>query len=127
MSSSSTYYLFGKNNFKSEAYIDAFLRGKDLMYNATVMTTGRFLSGEVKLDVAIRLLSGGDALDLSVLFDIAHCAVTKILYHVLLEWIIRIGIGDIGMKKYLGDAEVIQKLVLDFPKGPLVYSKMQLV
>ena len=65
----------GEKQFKSEAYIDAFLKGKDSMYDANCKTTGGYISGEVKLAVTLRLLAGGDALDLGLIFDIGsnHC------------------------------------------------------
>ena len=45
------------------------------MLNANVETTSDFILGEVKLDIAVRLLADGDALDLAIIFDIYldHC------------------------------------------------------
>ena len=60
----------GEKEFKSEAYIDAFLKGVDPMYDAHCISTGGYVSGEVKLAITLRLLAGGDALDLGILFDI---------------------------------------------------------
>ena len=57
----------GEKEFKSEAYIDAFLKGKDPMYDAHVCTSGGYVSGEVKLGIALRLLAGGNAIDLGVI------------------------------------------------------------
>ena len=37
----------GESNFKSEAYIDTFLKGKDQMYDAHVKTSGDYIAGEL--------------------------------------------------------------------------------
>lgn len=62
----------GEQNFKSDAYIGAFLKGKDQMYNANMKTTGVYGAdeGEGKVTIALLLLGGGGALDLAVMFDI---------------------------------------------------------
>jgi len=106
----------GEKQFKSEAYIDAFLKGKDPMYEANTQTTGGYISGEVKLAITLRLLAGGDALDLGVMFDVQtdHC--TKIMYDVLLSWIIRPDIGDLNMMKYLGNKRAMSRVSAGFSK-----------
>ena len=40
------------------------------MYDAHVLASGGYISGEVKLAITIRLLAGGDALDLALIFDV---------------------------------------------------------
>ena len=37
----------GEKQVKSEAYINAYLKGKDPMYDANVQTAGGYVSGEV--------------------------------------------------------------------------------
>ena len=69
---------------KSEGYIDAFLKGKDYMYDANVATTGGFISSEVKLGIATWLLAGGDVSYLSVIFDAHFYHCKRMLYEVLL-------------------------------------------
>ena len=61
----------GEQEIKSESYIDAYLANKDSMFMAHEKTSGGFISGETKLGLTLRLLAGGDALDLGVMFD-AH-------------------------------------------------------
>ena len=41
------------------------------MYKAHEKTSGGFISGEIKLTITIRMLAGGSALDLAVLFDVS--------------------------------------------------------
>ena len=67
----------GEKSFKSESYIDAFLKGKDRMFDAHEKTSGGYISGETKLCITLRLLASDDVNDLGVLFDISpnHCAV----------------------------------------------------
>ena len=52
----------GEKAFKSEAYIDAFLRGKDFMYDANIATTGGYIAGKGKLAMTLCILAGCDAL-----------------------------------------------------------------
>ena len=106
----------GEKEFKSEAYIDAFLKGTDPMYEANTKTTGGYISGEVKLAITLRRLAGGDALDLGVIFDVQtdHC--NKIMYEVLLKWIMKTDIGDLNMSKYLGDKQAMAKVSAGFSK-----------
>ena len=59
----------GESNFKSELYIDAFLKGKDHMHGENTKVTGACIPGGVKLAITLRLLAGGDALDVGVMFD----------------------------------------------------------
>ena len=106
----------GGKEFKSEAYIAAFFKGKDPMYDANVKATGGYISGEVKVAIALRLLAGGDALDLAVMFDVHSDHCTVILYQVLLHWIIKPNIGNLNMKKYLGDKEAMAKVSKGFAK-----------
>ena len=76
------------------------------MYDANVQTTGGYVSGEVKLAITLRLLAGRDALDLAVMFDVHSDHCTKVMYDVLLHWVINIDIGDMNMIRYLGDKEI---------------------
>ena len=71
----------GEKNFKSESYIDAFLKGKDSMFDAHEKTSGGFISRETKVGITLRLLAGGDINDLGVLFDITpnHCTLLMLV------------------------------------------------
>ena len=42
-----------------------------MMHNAHANTSGGYVCGEVKLGITLRLMAGGDALDLGALFDIS--------------------------------------------------------
>ena len=91
----------GERKFKSESYIDAFLRGKDNMFVAHELTSDEYISSETELAVTLRLLAGGDSYDLGVIFNISfeHC--DQIIYSVLKDWIIDRNIDKIDMEDYL--------------------------
>ena len=109
----------GERGFKSEAYIDAFLEGEDLIYNrskqlhqANKLTTGGYICGEIKLAITLRMLAGGKALDLAVIFDISESHCKKIFIDVAENWIIKADIGEINVESYLKD-EIKMKKVSD--------------
>lgn len=49
------------------------------------------MTGEMRLAISIRLLYGGDILDLGVMFDISSHIITILMYDVLLNWVIKTG------------------------------------
>ena len=106
----------GESKFKSESYIDALKKNKDQMYDANVKATGGYISGEVKLAIALRMLAGGDSYDLAVIFDVHFDHCSRILQEVLLNWVIKTGIGDLNMVKYLGDKEAMARVSAGFSK-----------
>ena len=106
----------GERNFKSESYIDAFLLTKNKMFLAHEKTSGGYISGETKLEIALQLLAGGDACDLGILFDVSFKHCNKIMYHVLSKWINKTKIGGIDMYKYLDDDAAMQKVSNGFSK-----------
>lgn len=106
----------GEKAFKSEAFIDAFLKDKCQKYDALSKTNRGYISGEVKLAITLRLLAGSDALDLGVIFDIYPDNCIKIMYEVLLKWIIPSDIGMMNMIKYVGDDEAMDKVSDGFSK-----------
>ena len=114
----------GENNFKSEEYISTFIDNEFCplgnrsysMYCAHCHTSGGYISGEIKLAVAIRLLAGGDALDLCVLFDIGHRWCKQILYDVLENWIVAPNLGGMDIEKYLSNDDELERVSTGFSK-----------
>ena len=104
----------GEKEFKSKAYIDNFLKCKDLMYEANTKATGGYIYGEVKLAITLRLLADGNALDLGVMFDVQTYHCNKIMYDVLINWIIKPDIGNLNMVKYLGDKSAMARVSTGF-------------
>ena len=100
----------GEREFKSEFYIDTYLANTDDMHIAHEKTCGGYISGETKLGLTLRLLAGGDALDLGVMFDIHPRYCVQIMIYVLSKWILKPKIGTINMYDYLDDQEAMQKV-----------------
>ena len=105
----------GESAFKSQAYIDAFLK-QTKMYVANEKTTAGYICGEIKLAITIRLLAGGDALDLAVIFDIYPTHLAAIMREVLTYWIIKPNIGKIDIIKYLENKEAMDRVSNGFAK-----------
>ena len=53
------------------------------MHRAHAATSGGYVSGEVKLGITLRLLAGGDILDIDAIFDISYDWCKTIAYEVL--------------------------------------------
>ena len=113
----------GERNFKSEAYIEANLQYEPLHYdlyrsihNAHKVTSGGYISGEVKLAIALRMLAGGSSLDLAVIFDVSVSHCRKIFIDVLKDWIIKPNIGLIDIESYLKDENAMRSVSEGFSK-----------
>ena len=113
----------GESAFKSEQYIDAFLdlprnalsKCKQVqMHQAHVDTCGGYVSGEVKLGITLRMLAGGDSLDLGAIFDISVSHIRAIFIDVVEHWIVDNNIGNINMAAYLDNPEALTKVSLGF-------------
>ena len=75
----------GERLFKSESYIDAFLRKKDPIYVANCHITCGYIYGEVRVGITLHFLLGLSVLDLGVMFDINSNYCHQIFYKVLLD------------------------------------------
>ena len=96
----------GESQFKPEAYITEFLRGKDQIHDASYLTTAGYISGEIKVAITLHLLGGGDILDLEVISNFQSDHYVRIIQDVLLKWVINKQI-NFDMNKYLGDEEAM--------------------
>ena len=67
---SSIIAAIGEKSFKSEDYINAFFEKKNSINEAHKLTSGGFVSGEVKVAIMLCVFSGGDVLDISLIFDV---------------------------------------------------------
>ena len=106
----------GEESFKSDAYIGAFMSYPGHMQYANIATTGGYISGEVKVAITLRLLAGGDALDLGVIFDVSSSWCNIIMYEVIQEWIIPAKLGGIDIASYLEDEAAMLKVSTGFSK-----------
>ena len=113
----------GEDKFKSEKYINAFFQHNYqsddrayIMHKAHMNTSGGYISGEVKLAVAVRMLAGGSPLDLAVIFDISDSHCKTIFIDVLVNWIINANIGKMDIVAYMNDEEAMRQVAVGFSK-----------
>ena len=113
----------GESEFKSENYIKSFLETEDIvfnrgvsMYHAHKLTSGGYIPGEVKLAITLRLLAGGSALDLAIIFDINEKHCIRMFTKVLKKWIILPNIGKIDINSYINDDNALQHVSQGFSK-----------
>ena len=79
------------------------------MYDTNIKTTGGYISTEVKIVVTCRFLGGGSVLDIAVIFDISSAHLRTLIFPLLRDWMMKTGVGDINMVKYLGpEAEMVK-------------------
>ena len=104
----------GENIFKSEAYIECYLNYPGHIYHANCATIGGRISRETKLDVCLRILAGGDPLDIALVFDVSSNYCKIIIYEVIEEWIIPSKIGDINMNAHFEDEEAMSRVSKGF-------------
>ena len=70
----------------------------------------------IRLGSILHLLAGGDALDLSVIFYIEACYLRKIMYALVLDWIVGTKIYSMDMKGYLGNTCAMERVSQGFVK-----------
>ena len=80
------------------------------MHQAHVSTSGGYVSGEAKLGITLRMLAGGDSLDLGALFDISISHCRAIFLDVIVHWIYDANIGNINMDAYLNNPEALERV-----------------
>ena len=83
--------VIGEDEFKSKEFLNE-LKNSDntrrsRMLIANEHTSGGFISGEVKLATALRILGGGSPLDMALLFDISFASAYKMFHHVVANWL----------------------------------------
>ena len=82
----------GPSKFKSEAYLDNLKKighttRESSMYNASLKTSGGWISGEVKLAMTLRILAGASYLDMFLWFNVNPDNVCKFFREVVRDWI----------------------------------------
>ena len=86
------------------------------MYRAHVSTSGGYISGEVKLAITLRMMAGGDALDLGALFDISSSYCRDIFNYVLEYWIVKPNLGGMDIKAYLSNHNEMKRVSNGFAR-----------
>ena len=75
-----------------------------------MQTSGGYISGEIKLAIALRMLAGGTSLDLSVIFDVHERHCRTIFNDVLHNWIVKLNIGSIDIASYLNNEDKMKSV-----------------
>ena len=86
------------------------------MMKAHHVSTGGFVSGEVKLALTLRLLAGGSYLDLSLLYEVSPTNVYDIFHDVIKNWLLDKNLVDISGIDYVTDEERLEKVALEFAR-----------
>ena len=69
-----------------------------------------YISGKTKLGITLRLLAGGDSLDLDDIFDISLKWWNEIMFYIRSYWIISTNIGNIDIHDYLQNENAMKKV-----------------
>ena len=82
----------GESTFKSDKFLDTLhtshvhkkLKG---LHEAHVHSTGGFISGEIMLDITLRLLTCASYLDLGLLYVCGYSSMHRMSHHVIKIWV----------------------------------------
>ena len=110
----------GEEEFKSESWLS--IQSADnskisQMMRAHKATSGGFVCGEVKLAIALRILSGGSYLDVSEIFHVTPTACYKMLHKVLKEWICDNRMHKIDINEYLNNKSLMDETATEFSES----------
>ena len=84
------------------------------LMHAHKSSTGRFVSGKVKLALTLRLLAGGSYLDLALLYKISSSHAYEIFHDVVRNWILDDRLVKINGLDYVNDEERLEQVALEF-------------
>ena len=109
----------GEDEFNSEDHLDFNLSGnKRKMFRAHEQSTGGFISGEVKLALSLRLLSGGSYDDLAIIYGVGESHTFKIFHDAMENWICHDNFHNVNMiKDMLKKDDVMKEIAADFAAG----------
>lgn len=113
----------GEDVFKSEEYLCELLEVDDRkcvtasLARAHALSTGGFISGEIKLALTLRLLAGGSYLDLGLLFEIGTSYAYEIFHDVIENWIMDDRLVNISGVDYVSDDDAMSRVALQFARA----------
>jgi hypothetical protein len=114
----------GEHNFRSEEYIHAnfgsstsYMSRYSYLVRAARSSIGDFISGEVKLALTLRILSGGTYMDVAFIFNISETYVYQIFFDVIVNWIQDDRLVKINGVEYCKDEERMKEVALDFARA----------
>ena len=101
----------GEEVFLSEEYIKRELQRhknkKGNMFRANMTTTGGYLSGEIRVAIALRLLGGGSFLDISTIFDVSYSTTYEVFHYVTEKWFCKDWVAEYSLEKNLSDPDAL--------------------
>jgi hypothetical protein len=106
----------GEKSFKSESFIETHLKNTSI-HGAHEVTSGGYISGEVKVALTLRILAGGSYLDIALIFRCGSSYVTPIFHDVLRNWICNDRVIKIPNEEYFRDIEAMKQTANKFSNG----------
>ena len=104
--------------FKSEIFIKSLSNSKSKnMHKVHGITTGGFISGEVKVALTLRMLAGGSYLDLALLYPMSVCHVYRCFHYVLNNWICNDEVIKISFYDNLDNSDEMDRVAREFAYG----------
>jgi len=110
----------GRKKFKSEEYLQYLLHAKTKegrMYRAHLKTSKGYVSGEVKVAAALRLMAGASYLDVSCIFDIHPNSIPRLFKEVVRDWFCLDEISPLVLDDALEDQEELIAIASKFANG----------
>ena len=87
------------------------------MNNTHIKSTGGFISGEVKMALTLRLMTGSTYINLALLYETGMMYAYKILHDVVCNWINKDKLVKINGEDYLNNCKPMTKVANDFATG----------
>jgi hypothetical protein len=110
--------IIGREKFKSEEFLVELKNSDNINHrrviNANECTSSGFVCREVKLATALRILGGGLALDMALLFDMTFANAYKIFHKVIHNWLSHELFCPIDGIEYCTNDEKMASIALQF-------------
>lgn len=87
------------------------------MYKANIKTTGRYISGEIKVAVGLRILAGGSYLDAACIFGIHFRHIQTIFQECVKDWFCCDQVSPLILDDALQNEEALIKFASFFANG----------
>jgi hypothetical protein len=110
----------GEREFKPESYIHRLkyeCSSEGRMFRAHQRTSGGYISGEVKVAIALRILAGASYLDVGCIFGVHHQYVPKIFLEVISKWFSLNEISPLALDENLDDEDKLVEIASQFSNG----------
>ena len=117
--------MVGREEFKSQQYLDSHLAVSDdnpspqsaIMHRAHRSWSGGYICGEVKVALTLRIMGGGQYVDLSHIFDIYYTDCYRIFHETLEKWICKDNIYPMAYDETVDDESALFDIAKYFALG----------